>query len=335
MRSTVTVAALLFAFSVAAQQPAEKPAPPVTISGLMFGDYYYMARSHRADVEGKNGFWIRRAYLTFDKDLGDDFSARLRFEVNQPGDFTTNSTLQPFVKDAWVKWKRSPALEITAGLSPTPTWETVERVWGYRPVERTPGDFYRLGASRELGIGLAGALDARKRLRYHFTFGNGAGAGTETNEGKKAALAVSFAPTSETIFEAYGDREDRPGATDRTLLQAFGAVQKKGFRAGVQYMHQIRQGGPTIDVGSVFAVKNLRDDLAVLARVDRLFDPLPDGETTPYHPLSNRSEATLFIAGVDWKIHRYVSVIPNLEVVTYDEDVEIDVVPRLTFSLVF
>ncbi|HEX7155523.1 MAG TPA: hypothetical protein VF618_28925 [Thermoanaerobaculia bacterium] len=332
MKRILAAAALFAALSLSAQ---EKTPPPVTISGMLFGDYYSVISNHRESREGANGFWIRRGYLTADRDLGDAFSARLRLEVNQPGDFTTNGALEPYIKDAWLRWKRSPRLDISVGLVPTPTFDTVERFWGYRNVEKTPVDLHRLGSSRDLGVSLSGALDAANRVRYFATFGNGSGTGTETNEGKKATLAVDFAPTPETVLEVYADREDRPGATDRTLLQAFAGLQNKRFRAGLHYGQQSRDGGNDIAFASAFGAMTVRPNVSVLGRVDRMFDANPEGEQIPYLPFSATSASTLFIAGVDWKLHRYVSVIPNVEFVTYDDDLENDLFARVTLSFVF
>ena len=59
------------------------------ISAYMFGDYYYVLKNHNEDIEGENGFWFRRIYLTYDKKLDDAFNVRLRFEMNSKGDFET------------------------------------------------------------------------------------------------------------------------------------------------------------------------------------------------------------------------------------------------------
>jgi len=61
---------------------------PGKISGLVFMDYYYVANHHNENIEGKNGFWLRRVYFTYDHDLGSYF--KIRFS---PFDSTSPSTL--------------------------------------------------------------------------------------------------------------------------------------------------------------------------------------------------------------------------------------------------
>ena len=103
-------------------EPAPAPAPSVEpwqerfkVSGYVFGDAYAVLAHHEPEVEDQNGFWIRRGYLTFDARVADEWTARLRLEFNSPGDFETDSKLDPFVKDAY------PRLEARrAGTEPGP-----------------------------------------------------------------------------------------------------------------------------------------------------------------------------------------------------------------------
>src|SRR6185503_4120575 len=46
---------------------AKKAEPSWKISGLMFGDYFWVATDHRDAIEDQNGFWFRRIYLTYDQ----------------------------------------------------------------------------------------------------------------------------------------------------------------------------------------------------------------------------------------------------------------------------
>lgn len=331
----------IFADGLAAQAPppageptvatpaaeAAKPAPPkpwiesLRISGYMFGDAYAVADHHDPTITDQNGFWLRRAYLTFDATISDAWSARLRLEANSPGDFKTNAKLDPFVKDAFVAWKGR-NVNLLLGLSPTPTWEVVEDSWGYRSVEKTPADLYRLGGARDFGIAAKGTL-AGGKVTYHAMAGNGAGDGAETNEGKKVMLAVAIKPTAALTFEVYADSEDRPGSTDRTTLQGFAGWRGDKSRYGLQYVTQDRQvpGGAdqTLAVGSVFAVWDLTAKSSLLARFDRVFDVNPEADRIPYLVLDKNSELDLAVIGWDYELHKKVALIPNLTYVMYRE----------------
>lgn len=306
---------------------------------LGFGDYYWVLQNHKPDLEGRNGFWFRRIYLTVDQTLSSTLSARLRFELNQPGDFKSNLTLEPHIKDAWLKWHPSETLDVVVGIAPTPTWDSIEQFWGYRTLEKTPLDLHRLGSARDFGIALLGKFGAGQRFRYHFMAGNGSGVGTETDNGKQVALLVGFNPTSSAFLELYADHDDRPGHTDRTTVQAFAGWQRAGNRIGLQYARQNRQlsdgDDVDLDIASVFAVHSFRPDLAVVVRIDRMFDPNPDGDRIQYLPFDPTSESTLLIAGIDSRLHKRFGIIPNVEWVIYDGNRRDDIVPRITFYYSF
>ncbi len=80
-----------------APAPAAKAdeAPAFKISGLAFGDYYYVAANHRDELVDQNGFWFRRIYLTYDHTLTKAFSLRVRLEMNSKGDFESSGVNTP------------------------------------------------------------------------------------------------------------------------------------------------------------------------------------------------------------------------------------------------
>ncbi len=333
--------ALACAMAAGGLRAAEEPKLP-KISGLLFGDAYWFASDHDPEVEGQNGFWIRRIYLTFDQKISDEFDARLRFEMNQPGDFTS-SKMEPFVKDAWLRWTHG-RQRVVLGISPTPTWEMLEEVWGYRSVEKTPLDLQKMGSSRDFGLAVQGTLGAEGRFGYHVMLANGSGEASETNEGKKLLAALQVYPAEAWLFEIYADVENRPGQTDRTTYQLFGAYRAEDFRWGVHLARQKRETGPgtelDLDLLSIFATWRLAAKAVLLGRLDRLFDANPDGDTIAYLPQAPDAEPTLLILGIDYQPHPKVSFIPNVEVVSYDAvgggpDPDTDIVPRVTFFFRF
>lgn len=332
----------LFSSSVHAQNVPEW-LEQTTLSGLAFGDVYAMAANHDTTFEGANGLWARRVYFTADHRLGDALDFRLRFEMNSPGDFTSAANLEPFVKDLWVRWSIG-AHRLSLGIAPTPTWDaTIEKTWGYRDVEKTPLDLQKFGPSRDFGVLAQGRLDRRGKVRYHAMVANGAGTKAETNEGKKAYLALDFYPLTGLLIEVYGDYEDRPGDTDRATVQGFAAYRGQWGRVGIQWARQHRQGGGTgdldLDLGSAFVVIRASDRVAFLGRFDRMFDPNPDAGKIDYLPMVATVRSNLVLAGIDIALHQRFHLIPNLEAVVYDSDVgpapDADVMLRVTYSITF
>jgi hypothetical protein len=110
----------------------EAPAPAFKISGLVFGDYYYVAQSHRDDLVGQNGFWIRRLYFTYDHTLSKAFSVRVRLEANSKGDFKSTGVNTPASRPrrASTSWTRSRATATSRRVPSTSTAGTARATWG-------------------------------------------------------------------------------------------------------------------------------------------------------------------------------------------------------------
>ena len=324
----------LLTLTLALQTPAADP-PATRVSALALGDYYWVVENHNPTIEDRNGFWLRRIFLTVDQTLSESLTARLRFEANGPGDFTSSTILEPYLKDAWLKWRQSEALTLIVGMAPNPVFQSVEDFWGYRSLEKTPLDLQRFVNTRDVGVGIAGRV--KSGLRYHVAVGNGANIGGETDSGKQLSVLVGT-DRGPFLFEVSGEVNDR-AAENRSTIQAMAGWRREGRRAGVLFAHQTRDVASgddvDLDVASAFLVYPIRPRAIAIARVDRMFDPNPEGALIPYLPFDPTSASTLVIAGVDFKLHANFGVIPNLELVSYDEDVNSDLLARISFYYSF
>jgi hypothetical protein len=310
-------------------------------SALLFGDAYWMAANHDSTIEDMNGLWIRRFYLTYDQKFDDTWSARLRLEAAQPGDFKTVATIPAFMKDAWIKWQHNTHSALL-GIQPAPTVQIYEDVWGYRSIEKVPVELQAWGASRDAGIGLQGDFGANKRVGYHMVVGNGAAVGSETNTRKKAMGSIHFRPMDHVVLEGYGDYDDRVGSADRITYFGFAGWQADKLRAGVQYAKQTRREvGEDQDyrILSGFLTGAVAEKVWLFGRVDRNMDPNPQGDSIPYIPFASVSANTFFIGGADFMVAEGVDIMPNLEVIVYDDPEvagppkpDTDVMARLTFQ---
>ncbi len=312
------------------------------IGGEVFGDYYYVLSNHEDDFEEANGFWIRRIYLTVDHTLTESWDARLRFEMNSPGDFQSKATLDPFIKDAYIRWKGKNHRAIL-GMSPNPTWDLAERFWGYRSVEKTILDLQRMGNSRDLGIAVSGSITGTSnKLRYHAMFGNGAGTSSEVNEGKAVYLSLSYHPNDRWILEVYGDHNRLPDDMDRTTFHSFLGHTWNSGRFGIEYGLQKRDGTDSVALHalSLWSVQRIMKRVSAIVRYDRMFEPNPEGDRIPYIPFDTESGSNLLLIGSDIKLNDHFSLIPNIEAVFYTEDEggtkpDSDFIARFTFSYNF
>lgn len=337
----LSVIVLLCAGAITAQDKGE-------LSGLLFGDYFWMASNHDEDLEGKNGFWIRRIYLTYDRSLSDSFSARVRLEMSSEGNFVTSAKLDPVVKDAYLEWE-SGDHAILAGISGTPTFNISEDVWGYRSVEKAPLDLHDFGSSRDFGIAAQGKLGGNGNLQYNLMFGNGNSNSSEVDKGKKWMLSLAYNLTENFVIEAYGDWNDQAGDTDYYTLKGFAGYQSDSFNAGFVYAHQKRDNfydetnqmtDLELDIISAFTNFSISEKTTGLLRVDHMFEPNPDIVDNDYLPFNVESESTLIIAGIDIALDDNVHLIPNIETIIYGENAagdtpNTDILPRMTLFFTF
>ncbi len=331
--------ALLLSFVLLYPLPIFADVAGFSFAGLMFGDYYYVAANHRQSIEDENGFWFRRIYFTTDKGLSESFDTRLRLEFNSPGDFVSNARLEPFVKDAYVRWKKD-QYQILFGIIPSVTLDVIEPFWEYRSLEKTPLDLYRMGFSREFGVAVRGGSD---QVKFHVAFGNGEGERGETNEGKAVMGSILIQVTDSLFTEFYADYNAMPEDVDRSTLQAFLGWQKNGAKIGIQYAHQEIDGIPgtdNLDVLSLFSIYRLNSRWAVVGRYDRMFDPNHAGEEIPYIPFAANAKSNFFLAALDFTVIENLFVQPNVEIVSYSDALsgdtpDTDVIPRITVFFKF
>ena len=303
------------------------------VSGLLFGDYYWIAKNHLATSTDQNGFWVRRAYLTVDNALSKQVSARLQLEMNQNDFNGTSTTMTPFLKNAYLKYTYS-RHNIFLGISGTPTWNLVETHWGYRSIEKTPLDLQKLGSAVDGGISFWGHFDQGRRWGYQLMAGNGSGTSSEKNKDKKYYLALSDEPTKWLVFQVYGDYEDSTSGTATQNLQGFIGIKGIVGRVGLLYAQNTQQiTGATdqkIELASAYGVLNFEGDVSLIGRMDMLFDPNPKAEKISYLPGIANEKSNFYLLGADFKVSEKIHIQPNIELVLYSGNNEKDLIPRIT-----
>jgi hypothetical protein len=349
-------------------KPKETPPSPYPagkISGLMFGDYYWYDKWHQDQisttntnsVQGQQGFWIRRAYFTYDLTFNAKFTTRFRLEVNSNGQFTSPGNLNPYVKDAYLKWTFTGKQVLTLGIQPSLTFDWLEGFWGLRHIEKTPADLYRIDSSRDFGLTLGGPIEAVKNLGYAAQFGNESGTGSETDKYKILRFEGRYDMNPGIALEGFYSYGKRPNGQHRTTAQGFVGWRNKVARVGGQYLYQERKSGKDgvpnqkIDIWSAFGVWEVKPKKAELfARFDDVKGKLGDVDTglpgadgIDYWIMSTKQPFKAYFFGGEWFLHPSIRVSPNVEWVKYDSDPDPDKFPgrdqdriyRITFFWTF
>ena len=214
--------------------PAAAPAPPWKISGLVFGDFYDFESSHLSTFQDQYGFWIRRAYFTYDHTFTPQITTRFRLEANGNGKLAGGAAT-PFIKDAYVKWTYYGRQQVTVGIQPSLSFDYLESVWGLRHIEKTPLDLYRWDSSRDTGVTAAGPINESGTLKYQVQYGNESGNNGETDRFKGYRFAARYETNPGFTIEGMGAFFNRAGDADRSTAQVFAAYRAKKGRVGLQY----------------------------------------------------------------------------------------------------
>ena len=299
------------------------------ISGLYFGDYYYIAAHHNEERKSRNGFWTRRVYLTYDQKLNETFSSRLRFEMNSPDGLKADAAGKniPYVKDAYLRVSpKGSSHSIYLGRSTAPTYAVLVKLWGYRAVEKSMPNLQKYGSTRDLGIAVKGKVPGVDILSYHAMVGNGA----ETNKHKKGYLSATLQPSGGVIVHGYVDSEARGSAVNRMTLMGLLGYQMDNYRVGAQFSHQIQGQGEgkddvTLQGVSVFGAAAVKPDkFWVFGRIDKMLSLNSAGPRFTYTPMSGSAKSNTLIAGLDYRPAKNVHIIPNVFMVIYDSPEEGD-----------
>ena len=270
-------------------KPKEAPKseyPKWKISGLMFGDYYYFADSQNPKFDSQQGFWLRRAYLTYEHTFSEKFYTRFRLESNSNGQMA-GGNLVPFVKDAYLRWNYYGKQQAIFGISPSLTFDSEEGFWGLRHIEKTPADLYRIDSSRDFGLVFSGPL-GEGGLSYGFQFANDSGNSSEQDKDKIVRFFGLYDGKSGLRVEGNFNYGKRPGDTDRTTAKGLIGFHKPQFRVAGEYLYQKRKSGKTdvadlkIDIWDAFFVWEFAKKKAdVFGRFDNVKSKLRAREGWP------------------------------------------------------
>lgn len=313
-RWTMSIVCLFMLFANLAAQEGK-------ISGYIFGDYFYEFSHPEAATEAlkRNGFQLRRAYFTYDRDLSEKFAVRLRLEMNSPDltrtqTFGTSSQLVPYIKHAYLRWNNFiPQGKLSFGQIGTPTYTLSEEAWGYRAVEKTVMDLRRIAPSSDLGIALEGKFTQAGVLNYQIFVANGTGTNSETDKTKRVYLNMPVKIQGGYSIVPYFDYEGGLDGKSKNTVAVFAGVQKPSFHGGVEVFQKksnkalANNTDRTENGFSVFGAVRAAEKIKLLARYD-VYDPNTDLDD---------DGNTFIIAGLDFAPEKNVNIIPNLKIENY------------------
>jgi hypothetical protein len=284
-------------------------------------------------VQGQQGLWFRRLYFTYDLAFSEKLTTRFRLEVNSNGQFA-GGNLNPFIKDAYLRWTYTGKQQLTLGIQPSLTFDWLEGFFGLRHIEKTPADLYRIDSSRDFALTASGPISAVKNLYYAAQFGNESGTGSETDKYKVVRFEGRYDANPGIALEGFYSYGKRPNGQNRKTAQGFVGYRNKIVRGGGQYLWQERQSGKEgvpdqkIDIWSAFGIwEFMPKEAELFGRFDSVKGDLggvdtglPGADGIDYWLMSPKQPFKLYTFGGEWFLHPSIRVSPNVEWVKYASD---------------
>ncbi|PKL37356.1 MAG: hypothetical protein CVV44_17130 [Spirochaetae bacterium HGW-Spirochaetae-1] len=254
---TLTLAAALGGGAVFAQ---DAPAPvkeekKESKMGSLSGEAYFGYTQDLEDNDGndkKDGsFTLDRVYVTWKKDMGDNFSARVTADIADVsttddnavsgGDDATNPRGYFFVKYAYFQYKNKIGdigLETQAGLIGNPIIGITDKLGGMRWLTQNQIDSQKINNSADLGVSLAvdlmgfatltGAVLNGEGYKYVFD---------ETYSGKSIDTLLSITPIKGLYINGYFKNEYYAKDQVDRFFGAGIAWSDKLYKVGVNYVY--------------------------------------------------------------------------------------------------
>ncbi|MGB9824183.1 MAG: hypothetical protein ACPLN0_07045 [Candidatus Hydrothermia bacterium] len=298
----------------------------IKTSGAFFGDLYYIANSNVDTLKNRYGFLMRRVNLNFDKMQDENVNIRVRLEMEGPNvDRTPEVKLTPYLKDAFISLKTFET-NFTFGIQPTLVFENVEKIWGFRFVEKTVLDFQRVIPSRDFGISVSRKISMANLSLL-------AAKGGKSNY--TVYSAIVFDLTKNLLFEVTGRYEKENDTTTSILIHPFLGYKSENLRAGLEFTY-LKKNGEASKFLSLFASKEVTRRAEVFVRFDRAFEANSQASKITYMVLSNNSPMNLIFTGLSYKIAKKTTISPNFAYAMYDDDnIKNDFYLKLTFNVGF
>lgn len=291
-KSNWILAAILACFCVtaSAQKSTEEPKGKAIVQ--VFSNFH----TGFGDTKNDRGFELDRSYVGYQYDLGKGVQIKGVMDIGQSDDVNDYHRIA-YIKNAQITWKTG-NWTLTGGLISTTQFNMQEKFWGYRYVMKSFQDQYKFGNSADLGI--SAAYKFNDWLSADAIVVNGEGyKKVQKNDGLQYGLGATLTPAKALTFRVYyGLNEGSEDTQENTQnLATFIGLKFNRFSIGAEYnriWNAKYVNENDYDGFSVYSTVNLNKGADLYLRFDEF-----DG-----------SESA-FIAGVQWRLGKYVKLSPN------------------------
>ena len=286
--------------SVSAQNAEEAPKGKAIVQ--VFSNFH-SGFGHDND---DRGFELDRSYLGYQYDLGKGLQIKGVMDIGQSDDVNDYHRIA-YIKNAQISWKTG-NWTLTGGMISTIQFNMQEKFWGYRYVMKSFQDLYKFGNSADLGV--SAAYKFNDWLSADAIVVNGEGyKKVQKNDGLMYGLGATLSPVeglSMRVYYGLNEASDDAQANIQNLATFIG-YKGDGFSLGAEYnriWNEKHVKGADYNGFSVYGNVRLSKQADAYLRYDDC----------------SKSEQYGFIAGVQWKLGKYVKISPNFRMNHKDVD---------------
>ena len=242
------------------------------------------------------GFELDRSYLGYQYDLGKGLQVKAVMDIGQSDDVNDYHRIA-YIKNAQITWKTG-NWTLNGGLISTTQFNMQEKFWGYRYVMKSFQDIYKFGSSADLGI--SAAYKFCDWLSADAIVVNGEGyKKIQKNDGLMYGLGATLTPVKALTLRVYYGLNEGSDAKQENIqnLATFVGLKLNGFSLGAEYnriWNMKHVDGSDMNGFSIYSNIKLNKGADLYLRFD-----------------DYNGDETGFIAGVQWKLGKYVKVSPN------------------------
>ena len=267
------------------------------------------ANFHSSVGEGDNNseFAVRRVYLGYQADLGDNFSTVIKLDIGSPNDASdfTLSRRFAYFKNAYLQYKKD-KFTVRFGVIPTMQFSAQKKIWGHRYIRKTVMNVNRMGSSADIGAYVV--YDLNKFISFDLGAMNGEGYAKMQNDNAfKVALGTTIKPIKGLQLRFYGDFVEK-GNYQINWVNFISYNWKNKIIVGFEYNTQYNvknAENEDLTAISAFASYNFLKKWQVFARYDFVESTTTEGENDPWRI---DYDGSLIIGGVQYQIHKKVKL---------------------------
>ena len=286
--------------TISAQKSTEEPQGKAIVQ--VFGNFHSGFGDHNDD----RGFELDRSYLGYQYELGNGLQIKAVMDIGQSDDVNDYHRIA-YIKNAQISWKTG-KWTFNGGLISTIQFNMQEKFWGYRYIMKSFQDLYKFGNSADLGI--SAAYKFNDWLSADAIVVNGEGyKKVQKGNGLQYGLGTTLSPVdglSMRVYYGLNEASDDAMANTQNLATFIG-YKGNGFSLGAEYnriWNEKNVEGADYNGFSIYGNLKLSKQADMYLRYDDC----------------SKADQYGIIAGVQWKVGKYVKVSPNFRMNHKDGD---------------